>query len=124
MVTAEIALALPTLVLVTVVILWGVTVASVHLGCADAARSGVRLAARGEPLPAVRAFIARAVPAGAVIAVRRDGESTRVEISVPVRPPGTSGFSPLLVRVQAMAATEPGVEADSAGPPSGQGPAP
>ncbi|MBC6456312.1 hypothetical protein HKK72_00005, partial [Actinomadura sp. HBU206391] len=37
--TAEIAVALPGLVLVTVVALWGVTVAAAQVGCADAVRA-------------------------------------------------------------------------------------
>ncbi|MFC9971779.1 TadE family type IV pilus minor pilin [Spirillospora sp. NPDC127200] len=110
MATAEVALALPTLVLVTAVCLWGVSVVSVHLACADAARSGARAAARGEALPAVRAFVAAAVPAGATISVRRDAETSRVEITTRVQAPVAAGLPPLTVHARATAATEPGVD--------------
>jgi len=108
MVTAEIAVALPALVLVLAVSVWAVRIASIQVACTDAARSGARAAARGEPLPAVRAMVARALPPGAQIKISRDAETTRVEIAVPTRPPAASGLPPLLIRAEATAATEPG----------------
>ncbi|MFP3968216.1 TadE family type IV pilus minor pilin [Actinomadura fulvescens] len=107
-VTAEIAVALPGLVLLTVAALWGVSVASVQLACTDAARSGARAAARGESLPAVREAVARAVPQGSTIEVSRDGDQTRVAVTVQVRAPAPTGLAPLRVRAQATAVTEPG----------------
>ncbi|MGI5165999.1 TadE family type IV pilus minor pilin [Spirillospora sp. CA-253888] len=121
MVTAEIALALPVLVLITTVCLWGVSVASVHLACADAARSGARAAARGEALTAVRAFVAEAVPAGATITVHRDAETSRVEITTRVRAPVAAGLPPLTVHAQAIAATEPGADPASPLPTNADG---
>ncbi|MEU6034400.1 TadE family type IV pilus minor pilin [Actinomadura sp. NPDC047616] len=108
MVTAEIAVALPALVLVLVTSLWAVRIASTQVACTDAARSGARAAARGEPLPAVRAVVARALPPGAQIRISRNVETTRVDVAVPTRPPAVSGLPALLIRAHATAATEPG----------------
>lgn len=107
-VTAEIAVALPALVLVTSAALWGVTIAAAQLACIDAVRSGARAAARGEPLSAVRAVVSGAVPAGATVAVHRDGDLTRVEVSSPVQAPGFTGLPSVTLRARALAATEPG----------------
>lgn len=67
MVTAEIAVALPALVLVLTLGLGAVTLVSDHLRCVDAARVGARLLARGEDAGRVRAEVARQAPEGADI---------------------------------------------------------
>lgn len=105
-------MALPALVLVTAVALWGLKAASVQLTCADAARSGARAAARGEPLDAVREHVAKAVPEEATVRVSRDQATVHVDVSVPVRPPAAAGLPPLTVKARAAAATEPGVPPD------------
>ncbi|QXJ23158.1 pilus assembly protein [Actinomadura graeca] len=109
MATVEIAVALPSLVLITALALWGVTVASVQLTCTDAARTGARAAARGESLSAVRDTVARALPAGAMVKVRRDAAAVRVDISAEVQAPAAAGLPPLVVQAHAVAVTEPGV---------------
>ncbi|WP_285702130.1 TadE family type IV pilus minor pilin [Actinomadura sp. NBRC 104412] len=108
MVTVEIAVALPALVLVTALGIWGVTAASIKLACLDAARSGARAAARGESLVSVRALVARSVPAGATIRIARDSGTSRVEIDAPVKGPVAADLPPLVIRVRATAVTEPG----------------
>src|SRR3954468_10642519 len=55
MVTAELAVALPALVLVLALAIGVLAVGTTRLRCADAARTAARLAARGEPLAVVRA---------------------------------------------------------------------
>ncbi|WP_433330588.1 TadE family type IV pilus minor pilin [Spirillospora sp. CA-294931] len=120
MVTVEVALALPSLVLVTAVALWGVSIASVHLACLDAARSGARATARGEPLPEVKAFVERALPPEAEVQVRRDDTTSKVEITVPIRAPGPSGLPPYTIHVGAAAATEPITQAPTPGRPMPQ----
>jgi hypothetical protein len=111
-VTVEIAVALPVLVLVTVVALWGITAASAQIASVDAARAGARAAARGESLPAVRTVVERAAPPGARVEVRRGRETTVVAVSAALRPPALAGLPALFpvftVRAQAVAATEPG----------------
>ncbi|WP_037558603.1 TadE family type IV pilus minor pilin [Spirillospora albida] len=109
MVTAEIAVALPSLVLVTAIALWGMAAVSTRITCTDAARAGARAAARGESLQAVRARITEAVPTGAIVKVHRDTEVVRVEVSVPVRGPAAAGLPALQVRARVAAATEPGI---------------
>ncbi|WP_243719368.1 TadE family type IV pilus minor pilin [Actinomadura sp. 7K534] len=118
MATAEIAVALPALVLVTAIALWGLTAASVQLTCTDAARTGARAAARGESLAAVRERVAEAVPNGATVRVRQDGATVHVDVSVPVKPPAAAGLPPLTVQAHVAAATEPGVPPDDARPAS------
>ncbi|HEU5155998.1 MAG TPA: TadE family type IV pilus minor pilin [Streptosporangiaceae bacterium] len=107
--TVEIAVALPALVFVIATALWGVSVAAAHVACVDAARAGARAAARGEPIPAVRAAALRAAPSGARVAAHRDGDLAEVDVTVTVRAPGLSGLPPAIVHERAVAATEPGV---------------
>jgi hypothetical protein len=108
-VTAEIAVALPALVLIIAIALWGVSVAAAHVACVDAARAGARAAARGEPMSAVRAAVIQGAPSGARVATRRDGDLTEVDVRVEIRAPALSGLPPLVVREHAVAATEPGL---------------
>jgi hypothetical protein len=109
MATAEIAVALPALVLITAIALWGLKVASVQLTCTDAARAGARAAARGEPLPTVREVVARAVPKGATVRVQRDEAIVQVDVFAAVKPPAAADLPALTVHAHASAATEPGV---------------
>jgi hypothetical protein len=101
--------ALPSLVLITAIALWGVRAASVQLACADAARSGARAAARGESLTAVRDLVVRAVPKGAAVQVHRDEATVRVDISASVDTAAAIGLPALVVHVHAAAETEPGI---------------
>lgn len=112
MVTAEIALALPSLVLVTAIALWGVAVASAQLTCTDAARTGARAAARGESLAAVRELVVKAVPPHAAVTIRRDAATVEVDVSAPVEPPAATGLPALTVHAHVAAATEPGAGTD------------
>lgn len=107
--TAEIAVALPGLVLIIAVALWGVSATAAQVACVDAARAGARAAARGEPIPAVQAAVLRAAPPGARVEVRRNGDLTEVEVIAEIRAPAMSGLPPIVVRERAVAATEPGV---------------
>src|SRR5262245_31242422 len=84
-VTAEIAVALPALMLVVDAALWGVSAASAQVACFDAARAGARAASRGEPMAAVRAMIRHAAPPTSYITVRRDRDLSRVEVTAEVR---------------------------------------
>lgn len=108
-VTAETAVALPALVMVLAAALWAVTVVGAQLRCVDAARAGARAAARGEAPEAVRSAVLRAAPAGSRVAVELGPAVTRVDVSVPVRPPWTSGFASVEVTASATSATESGV---------------
>ncbi len=80
MVTAEAAVVLPTVVAVGLLVLGVVLAGLDQVRCADAARVGVRLAARGEPDAAVRAAAARSAPSGAELSLVTDGINVTVTV--------------------------------------------
>lgn len=90
MATAELALALPSLVLVLAVALAGVDLGLSQVRCVDAARLGARLVARGEPRPVVLSEVRRAAPAGASVVLRSSGDHGSVTVT---------GRSPAVLRV-------------------------
>jgi hypothetical protein len=90
-VTAETAVALPAVLLVLVLAIWAMGAAVAQLALVDAARSGARAIARGEPVDAVRAAALRAAPDRATVDVRTDDEVVRVRVSVTVDAPGPLG---------------------------------
>ncbi|AEH11559.1 MULTISPECIES: TadE family type IV pilus minor pilin [Protofrankia] len=57
--TAELAVAIPSLVLVLLIAIWVVSAVSVQARCAEAARIGARAAARGETDEMVRTWAGR-----------------------------------------------------------------
>lgn len=69
MVTAELAVAMPALLLVTVACVWALAVVAVHVRCLDAARTGARAVARGEEPALVRELAGESAPAGARVEV-------------------------------------------------------
>ncbi|HET8600402.1 MAG TPA: TadE family type IV pilus minor pilin [Segeticoccus sp.] len=91
MATAEIAVALPAVVLVLAMALAGVGVAIDQVRCVDAARAAARAASRGDPSGAVRAVALRVAPPGAAVEVGRSGGGgaaggeVRVTVSAPAR---------------------------------------
>jgi len=113
MVTAELALALPAVVVVTVLCVWAVAAAAVHVRCLDAARSGARELARGELPGRVNQVTADRAPAGARIALLRlGGGLVAVQVRSQVRlPVGWDGGPAVTVGGRVVATTE-----DSGGP--------
>ncbi len=108
MVTAELAAALPVLVLLVFAGVSAVRVVDARVRCLDAAREAVRAAARGDPRAVA---LARSVaPAGARISVtgdaRTDGGQVSATVSVLVHPLGISAAA-VTVRESAVAAAEP-----------------
>lgn len=103
-VTAELAAALPALVLLLVVGLTAISAAGAKLRCVDAAREAALVAARGGDGVAASGHVG---PAGAAVAIRTEGELIRAVVEAPVRPLGRHlpGFG---VSATAVAATEPG----------------
>lgn len=69
MVTAELAVTLPAVVLVLGLCLAGISAGIDQIRCVDAARLGARAAARGDSLGSVRAAAVAAAPAGAVVSI-------------------------------------------------------
>jgi hypothetical protein len=100
--TAETAVALPALVLLLAMLVWGVLAAAAQIRCVDAARIGARSAARGDPEGTVMAAVHRAAPSGAQVVVSRDSDTVRVEVNAPCNGPGGMARA-LSVRVSAAA---------------------
>ncbi len=103
MVTAELAMGLPALVLLLLFGLSMLGALAAEARCADAARIGARAAARGETEDVVRRWAASAAPPGAIITIH-SGANT-VEIRVRAEFAG-GGRSPLPgIEVEAAAVT-------------------
>lgn len=112
MVTAEAALVLPVLVVVLAGAVAVITVVGAQLRVVDAAREGVRAAARGEPAAEVVAIAQEVAPDGAtVVAGAPDGDRVTVTVGASVRPLGT-GLLAVTVESSATARVEPGVAGD------------
>ncbi|RNL72157.1 TadE family type IV pilus minor pilin [Streptomyces sp. I6] len=82
-VTAEAALAVPALVVLTMALVWALMAASAQIQCVDAARAGARAAARSEAEAAVVSAARSAAPPGAKISLGRDGDFWRVRVEAP-----------------------------------------
>ncbi|WP_273474162.1 TadE family type IV pilus minor pilin [Nocardiopsis sinuspersici] len=106
-VTAEAAMALPSLLLVLGVALGAVGAASAELSCADAARVGARALARGEHHDRVRALALSAAPEGADVHLSEDGGMARVTVRAEPRI-GPLSALPLEVDGSAAVPLEPG----------------
>ncbi|MEZ0091357.1 hypothetical protein ABH925_002519 [Streptacidiphilus sp. EB129] len=101
-------MALPVLVLLTGVLLWGVLVGAAQVRCVDAAREAARAAARGDPAGQVLAIARREAPRDAAVAVSEQGGTVRVEVStVSTGPGGLGGLLSLRVSGSATAVREP-----------------
>jgi len=81
MVTAELAVALPALVLVLTVALGALTLAVDQVRCVDAARVGARLLVRGEDPGLVRDVIARHAPSRARVDLEVSASAVRVAVA-------------------------------------------
>jgi Flp pilus assembly protein TadG len=103
-VTAEMATALPVVVLLLFVGLTTVDAVITKVRCVDAAREAARAAARGESGDAAGR---RSAPDGATVGVTVEGDTVRATVRVRTRPlgPHLPGFT---VDADAVAATEPG----------------
>ncbi len=86
--TAEIAVALPTLMLLLALLIWMVAVGATYVRCLDAAREGARALARDESVGASRALAAEVAPSVARVDTQVDGDLVRVTVTVAARPPG------------------------------------
>lgn len=101
--TAELAVALPSLLFVLACALLGVGVADGSLRCQDAARAGARALARGEPRSAVTAAAKDAAPEGASIELRRSAGTAEVRCKAKVQMFGLHTFT---VRARAVSPAE------------------
>jgi Flp pilus assembly protein TadG len=106
MATAELAVVLPTLVLIIAAGLSMVSVVVAQVRCVDAAREAARAAARDEPTEVVRATATRAAPAAASVDIGTEGEE--VEVTVSARAGKVGGLLPSFrVTATAVALREP-----------------
>jgi Flp pilus assembly protein TadG len=106
MATAELAVVLPTLVLIVAAGLSLVSVVLAQVRCVDAAREGARAAARGEPADVVHDAAARAAPESASVGLGADGDQVRVTVSA--RAGRLGGLLPTFrVSASAVALREP-----------------
>jgi hypothetical protein len=113
-VTAELAVALPGVVLLAVALLVVGQAGIGEVRCTDAARAGARFAARGEAASAVAAEAARLAPPGARVAVTRSGDAVRVDVTAPLGGPAPS-WARLTMRASATASVEGAVEGADGG---------
>jgi Flp pilus assembly protein TadG len=110
-VTAETALAVPSIVVVLLLAVWVLLGVTAQLRCLDAAHVAARVAARGESDDRVRAAAAQVAPEGAAVTVSRGDGTVEVRVSSEVRPvPGVLERLPgLQVAGRAVAADEAAV---------------
>ncbi|MEV8095918.1 TadE family type IV pilus minor pilin [Kitasatospora sp. NPDC085879] len=116
--TAETAVAMPAMVLLAAMLIWGVVAAAGQIRCVDAARIAARAAARGDT-DAVAAARA-AAPPGASVEIAQDAETVRVTVEAPFLAPGRIGAG-LSVRLGASAVA---AREDVPGGPEGGAPWP
>lgn len=83
MVTAELALTFPAIVLVLVICLSAVSWGVDQVRCVDAARVAVRELARGEPDGRALGNAESVAPEGASIEIGRDGDDITVTVTAP-----------------------------------------
>jgi len=82
MVTAELAVAIPSVVLVLALCLVALRAGVDQVRCVDAARVASRSAARGDDAARVRSLAAEAAPDGARVQVAETHGAVRVTVSV------------------------------------------
>ena len=112
-VTAETALAVPSIVVVLLLAAWVLLGITAQLRCLDAAHMAARAAARGESHEAVRATAVRVAPQGASIEVSRADGIVEVRISTQVRP-----FAGVLAALPGLDVSGRAVAADEAADPA------
>ena len=104
--TAEAAVVLPSLLVVLAMAVWVLSCVAAQLRCVDAARTGARDAARGDPPPVAIAAARRVAPSGATVVVRREDRQVRVDVTVALRPFGHALRVLPAVQLRAVATAE------------------
>lgn len=99
MTSVELALAIPSVVLVLAMALLGLALAVDQIRVTDASRTAARAAARGIDPAQVRDVATSLAPVGAHVTVREDGDTVLVEVVAPAR----AGPLPGLPRARAEA---------------------
>ena len=86
--TAEIAVALPAVMIVVLMAVWLLGCVGAQLRCVDAARAAARAAARGDAVAQVVEVARSRAPGGAEVAVTTGDQMVRVTVRAEVRPLG------------------------------------
>jgi hypothetical protein len=102
-VTAELAMALPLLVAVTVALVWLLSVGAAQVRMVDAAREGARALARGDDETTALEVARQVAPNGARFAVSREGDLVRVTATGPAGAMGVRLLAVPKVRLSAAA---------------------
>ena len=106
-VTAELALAIPLLLSLTVGLVWLLSVGAAQVRMVDAAREAARAAARGDAVAEAEARGERVAPGSSVTVVSRDDEVVSTATGSVEPPGGLVGFLPTVrLHAQAVAASE------------------
>jgi Flp pilus assembly protein TadG len=113
-VTAELALALPTLLAVTTALVWLLSVGAAQVRTVDAAREAARAAARGDDPGAAVASGERVAPDGVTVSVATEGG--RVVARAAGQVPGPGGLFSFLPGAPVSAEAVALVEEDGVGP--------
>ena len=92
MVTAELAVAIPVVVLVLAICAAGIAAGIDQIRCIDAARAAARSAARGDPAAQSRELALKAAPRGAGVEISRGSGVVRVVVTA--RASGVGGLVP------------------------------
>lgn len=107
-VTAETAVALPVLVILTAVLAWMVALGVTQARVVDAARETARALARGDEASVSEEYGRRVAPEGARFRITQQGGEVRVEVSARVAGPGGLFAIPgFLAHSAAVARVEP-----------------
>ena len=106
--TAELAMALPLLIAITIGLVWLLAVGAAQVRAVDAARETARTAARGDSPAAAVARGERVAPAGSDVTVADDGDQViAVVVGRVSGPGGLFGALPAVtVSARAVAAAE------------------
>ena len=108
-VTAETAMALPLLAVLTLSLAWVVTLGATQVRAIDAAREVARSAARSDDPGQALSLGRRVAPAGSRVSVTVGGGEVRARVTSPVTPPlGLLGtWARIDLHAHALAAQEP-----------------
>lgn len=105
--TAELALAIPMLVSLTIGLVWLLAVGEAQVRMVDAARETARAAARGDAEGEAVARGQQVAPGATVTVVHQEGEVVSTATDSVAPPGGLLGFLPAAhVHAEAVAATE------------------
>jgi Flp pilus assembly protein TadG len=106
--TAELAMAVPLLVALTIGLVWLLSVGLAQIRMVDAAREAARAAARGETAAQAESRGQEVAPAGSLVVLSTAGDQVSVTVTGSSRPPGgLLGFLPAVgLHAQAVAAVE------------------